>query len=113
MKTFKLNRLSDESGVSGVGIVAEGVEFHNGKCALCWLPVPISSIVIYDSITDLIAIHGHDGKTVVEWDNQDVDRFLNGLGKIAIGDTLMERLTNVLTHYVNQMGRWVERNKRK
>ena len=34
MKLFQLHRHEDESGVSGTGIVAEGVQFSDGKCAL-------------------------------------------------------------------------------
>ena len=67
MHLFVLNRLEDESGVSGTGIVAEGVQFWNGKCALCWRTVPVSSIVIYDSVEGLEKIHGHNGKTLIEW----------------------------------------------
>lgn len=60
-------RIEDESGVSGVGYVAQGVEFDNGKCALAWLTA-VSSVALYDNIEDLEKIHGHDGKTIVEWD---------------------------------------------
>jgi len=66
MKLFVLNRKQDISGVSGVGIVAEGVMLHDGKCVLSWL-TPHSSVCIYDSIESLNLIHGHDGKTIVEW----------------------------------------------
>lgn len=66
MKLFYLNRIEDESGVSGVGIVAEGIQFSNGKCVLSWL-TEHSSIAIYDNIDDLKAIHGHNGKTVIEF----------------------------------------------
>ena len=66
MKLFILNRTEDESGVSGTGTVAEGVQFGNGKCALSWL-TEHSSVALYDDIVTLEAIHGHDGKTVVEW----------------------------------------------
>ena len=66
MKLFVLNRIVDETGVSGTGIVAEGVQFSNDKCALSWLTY-VTSIVIYDRIEDVQAIHGHDGKTVIEW----------------------------------------------
>ena len=31
MNSFILRRLEDVSGVSGTGVVAEGVEFSNGK----------------------------------------------------------------------------------
>lgn len=64
MQPFLLNRLEDVSGVSGTGIVAEGVVLHNGKCVLSWL-TPNSSVAIYDSLEILIAIHCHDGKSNV------------------------------------------------
>ncbi len=34
MRRFQLNRIVDESGVSGTGVVAQGVEFDNGFCAM-------------------------------------------------------------------------------
>lgn len=37
MRTFVLRRNEDISGVSGVGIVAEGIEFSDGVVALRWL----------------------------------------------------------------------------
>ena len=66
MKRFDLFRVEDESGVSGTGVVAEGVQFQTGKCALGWL-TKVSSIAIYDSIEELTQIHGHEGKTIVRW----------------------------------------------
>jgi hypothetical protein len=67
-RLFVLYRTEDESGVSGIGDVAEGVEFSNGKCALCW-KTQYRSVAIYDSIRELEAIHGHDGKTRVVWND--------------------------------------------
>ena len=66
MRLFVLHRIKDESGVSGTGDVAEGIEFSNGKCALCWI-TQYRSIAIYDSIRELEAIHGHDGETKIVW----------------------------------------------
>lgn len=66
MKLFQLKRLEDESGVSGTGIVAEGVQFSNGKCSLSWL-TKFTSVTVYDDIESLVAIHGHNGKTILEW----------------------------------------------
>ena len=66
MKTFRLYRAEDESGVSGTGYVAEGVEFNNGKCALSWL-TKHTSVAGYDNIAVLEAIHGHGGKTLTVW----------------------------------------------
>jgi hypothetical protein len=64
VKKFHLLRIEDESGVSGTGRIAEGVEFTNGKCVLCW-KTPLSSIAMYENIKSLESIHGHGGKTKV------------------------------------------------
>ena len=64
MQRFHLNRIEDESGVSGTGKVAEGVVFSNGKCAVSWL-TEHTSITVYDGLDTVIAIHGHNGKTEV------------------------------------------------
>lgn len=66
MKTFHLHRVKDISGVSGVGTVAEGVEFSNGKVALAWHS-SYKSIAIYDSIKDVETIHCHGGFTQIIW----------------------------------------------
>lgn len=68
MKQFHLDRIEDESGVSGCGRVAEGVVFANGKCALSWLTAH-TSIAVYDNIETLDKIHGHNGKTLVVMDD--------------------------------------------
>jgi hypothetical protein len=64
MRKFWLERIVDVSGVSGTGIVAEGVEFSDGRCAMRWTK-DLSSVAIYDSVDALIAIHGHNGTTSV------------------------------------------------
>lgn len=69
MRNFNLVRHEDESGVSGVGNVAQGVEFNDGTCAMRWL-TETPSTAVYASITDLEAIHGHGGKTVVVWTDE-------------------------------------------
>lgn len=35
-RVFYMTRGSDESNVSGVGRVLDGVEFHNGQVVICW-----------------------------------------------------------------------------
>ncbi len=62
MKPFWLERIKDESGISGVGLVAEGVVFSNGWCAMTWL-TEYTSVAFYQSIKEVEAIHGHDGNT--------------------------------------------------
>ena len=64
MKTFELHRLEDATGISGTGIVAQGVEFDDGTCALRWL-TEHRSTALYVSMRDVEAIHGHAGKTKV------------------------------------------------
>lgn len=58
---FYLDRLEDESGVSGTGIVARGFEFPDGTCALWWRDS--GSLGVYKSLAKVTEIHGHKGKT--------------------------------------------------
>ncbi len=67
METFRLVRTEDVSGVSGTGIVAEGVRFHDGQCVLSWFG-SFHTVEICPNIEQLMAIHGHHGKTKVQWD---------------------------------------------
>lgn len=71
MRRFNLLRIEDESGVSGTGRVAEGVSFSDGKAVLHWVSLSnasgVSSTTVYDSMRDLVAVHGHGGRTEVEW----------------------------------------------
>lgn len=66
MRVFTLRREHDPSGISGLGTVAEGVEFGDGKVALRWR-TDTASTALYDSIADVEAIHGHGGATRIEW----------------------------------------------
>lgn len=66
IRIFELHRAEDVSGVSGTGIVAEGVQFSDGTCALRWT-TQHKSTAIYSSIEDLVAIHDHNGATRVAW----------------------------------------------
>ena len=65
-RRFDLCRLDDVSGISGTGRVAEGVCFSSGKCVISWLS-STPSLGIFDSVDELLAVHGHKGKTVVRW----------------------------------------------
>lgn len=67
MKQFYLDRIVDETGISGTGVVAEGVEFSDGRCCLRWL-TKFTSFCFYDNREAVIAIHGHNGKTLVRFD---------------------------------------------
>jgi hypothetical protein len=67
--TFKLLRTQDVSGVSGIGVVAEGVIFTNGKCAVTWYG-KIASVTVYNTFKDCEQIHGHEGRTKFIFDNE-------------------------------------------
>lgn len=64
MRLFQLEREVDATGVSGTGIVAQGVIFDNGWCALTWL-TKHTSVAFYTDIAEVVSIHGHDGSTKV------------------------------------------------
>lgn len=66
MRRFHLYRERDHTGISGVGLVAEGVEASNGQVAMWWLG-NLSSLTIHSSIANVEAIHGHRGSTHVVW----------------------------------------------
>lgn len=64
MKKFFLVRTEDINGNSGLGVVAEGIVFDTGLCAMTWLS-DISTVTIYRKITDVEKLHGHGGRTKV------------------------------------------------
>lgn len=66
MRRFQLNRKQDVSGVSGTGIVAEGVQFSDGQCVLSWHGQH-HCISVWPSIDDIQFIHGHQGATAIDW----------------------------------------------
>lgn len=66
VRRFKLVRCVDPAGVSGVGHVADGVEWPDGTVALRWR-TSIAATGVYASVADVHAIHGHDGGTKVVW----------------------------------------------
>lgn len=52
--------------MSGVGVIAEGVEFTGGRVVLTWL-TGTQGTTLFDSIQGVLDVHGHAGKTTVEW----------------------------------------------
>lgn len=69
-RRFHLNRVVDESGMSGLGRVSEGVVLPNGLAVMWWV-VPPHSVQIYPDIEALHFIHKHGGKNTTElvWDD--------------------------------------------
>lgn len=74
MRRFELRRDVDVTGISGTGVVAEGVEFSDRTVVLRWLRTGTSrpehvrpTTVVHDDIDSVIGLHGHNGATYVEW----------------------------------------------
>lgn len=63
---FQLVRHSDSTGLSGTGIVAEGIRFRDGQCVYRWLTAP-GTTQIAEQWQDIEHIHGHNGKTSIRW----------------------------------------------
>lgn len=73
-ETFVVQRDEDVSGISGEGVVAEGVQWSDGWVATHWLDKP----PMHQPKTDVWhrkgtapfeRIHGHDGRTRIVWAN--------------------------------------------
>jgi hypothetical protein len=63
VRTFTLVRSADPSGISGVGVVAEGVQYTDGSVALRWLG-DHPATAVWPSLAEVLAVHGHEGATV-------------------------------------------------
>lgn len=72
MRRFELLRIEDQTGVSGTGVVAQGIEYPAGDCVMEWL-TPVSTTVIATNIRKVAFIHGHAGKTRVIFPDQPVE----------------------------------------
>lgn len=74
MKRFVLLREVDVTGISGTGVVADGVQFPDGVVVMRWRkngtarPDHVKpTTVVHDDIDSVIALHGHNGSTKVVW----------------------------------------------
>lgn len=59
---FVVIRDEDPTGLSGTGIVADGVEFDDGVTVLRWRG-DTRSTVVWGSFDEAVRVHGHGGKT--------------------------------------------------
>jgi hypothetical protein len=79
IRTFTVARQYDETGVSGEGVVIEGVTLATGQCIAHWLfPPPRGSIAIFDSMSDFITVHIRphpSNRTIITYDDGEQERF--------------------------------------
>jgi hypothetical protein len=62
MRRFQLLRQHDVTGVSGEGVVAEGVRLDDGTAVVHWLGDK-PSFVLWPDYEHAVAVHGHHGLT--------------------------------------------------
>ena len=66
MRRFVLDRALDSTGTSGIGIVAEGIQFSNGQVVIHWLS-QLEAVNVYGNAMVLEKLHGHGGNTSIVW----------------------------------------------
>jgi hypothetical protein len=77
MRRFHVQRDQDVTGVSGTGVVADGVQFPDGTTVVRWRELPQNSdnyqrgvratTVVFPDAHAVEALHGHNGATHLEW----------------------------------------------
>lgn len=77
---FRLVRHEDVNGRSGTGAVAVGTLYPppNGRVTLAWLSEP-NSVQVFDSIDHIERLHGHGTKSVIEWIDDPMEQFEEGV----------------------------------
>ena len=73
IRTFTVCRQHDETGVSGEGVIIEGVVLASGHCIVHWLfPPPRGGIAIFDSLEDFLKVHVKphpENKTIITFED--------------------------------------------
>ena len=86
ISAFTVCRQSDETGVSGEGVVIEGVILATGQCIVHWLyPPPRGGIAVFDSMSDFVKVHIESHPT-----NKTIITFQDG-EQIVYGDKKEKR----------------------
>ena len=79
IRTFTVARQYDETGVSGEGVVIEGVTLATGQCVVHWLyPPPRGGIAIFDSMNDFVKVHIQphpSNRTIITYDDGEQEKF--------------------------------------
>ena len=79
IRTFTVYRDDDETGISGTGVIIEGVKLASGQAVIHWLyPPPRGGIAIFDSMDDFIKVHilSHPtNKTIITYEDGEQETF--------------------------------------
>lgn len=70
-RRFVLVRDEDETGISGTGVVAFGVRFHDDVTVTRWNS-DVAQTCVWQSFAEVDAVHGHGGRTRIEWIDPEV-----------------------------------------
>ena len=79
IRSFTVFREADETGISGEGVVIEGVKLATGQAIIHWLyPPPRGGIAVFDSMDDFIKVHivSHPAnKTIITYEDGEQETF--------------------------------------
>lgn len=67
MRRFKLVRNEDVTGLTGIGIIAEGVTTTGGGAFLHWMTEHETFVYWPGGVDAILAVHGHSGATVARY----------------------------------------------
>ncbi|MFF2094803.1 hypothetical protein [Streptomyces sp. NPDC058202] len=79
LATFRVHRAEDVSGVSGTGVIAEGVQFSTGWVVTHWLDQPPmwepkTDVWYHKGTGPITKVHGHGGATRIVWTRDEEKR---------------------------------------
>jgi hypothetical protein len=113
-RRFVLNREEDVSGVSGTGVVAHGVQFPDGAVCVRWTAHDDErqhSSVNWSNIEAVQRIHGHDGRTTIEWVDDEAglsesDHVVDDLLARALAASITSHTKKVLADLRELASKW-------
>ena len=112
-RSFRLMRDQDPTGVAGTGHVASGVHWPDGSVTLKWHTPQIMSdpanVAHYASVSKMMGIHGHAGRTRMEYVGDEPGTAVQLLGELSdftfyLGD-FVERVEKGLNPPADQIRR--------
>lgn len=83
IRRFHIKRDIDVSGISGTGIVADGIQWHDGMCTIHWRGKhPTDNTHL--SLQSVMDIHCHEGASKIIFD----DVYVNDMNDVDISNDL-------------------------